>query len=70
MILTNKERLQLKDFCDDNPELAEHLSYDILDAILSTNKTVTQVLTDFMDEHLSEEKHIPEGATLVGTIRN
>ena len=70
MILTNKERINLKEFCDNNPGYAEDLAHDLLAAILSPSKTVSQVLTEFMDTHLTEEKIIPEGATTYGTIMN
>jgi hypothetical protein len=70
MILTNKERNGLKEFLEKNDELAEELALDVLNALLSPNVTVSQVLTEFMDIHLTEEKPIPEGAALYGTIRN
>jgi hypothetical protein len=70
MILTNKERNDLKEFLEKNDELAEELALDVLNALLSPNVTVSQVLTEFMDAHLAEEKIIPEGATTYGTIRN
>jgi hypothetical protein len=70
MILTNKERNDLKEFLEKNDELAEELALDVLNALLSPNVTVSQVLTEFMDIHLAKDKEPPEGATTYGTIRN